>query len=355
MRDAVAAATGKYAAVVVRNLFQPILDVARIQAKTVTKGRLNNDKGNGQGKVKLGCAAVVQFMRTRRWETLITMCLEEGEKNNKRVGGRLWGDVCGEWWDNFATMCVYAWQIGWLSGGDVGKLRECSIRMGKAHLGLQWPNYKLLWSHLWIDHMYFFARKWRTLSEFSCFAMEGSHRRLKCMLRNSGGLSLLRGRLGVQVVVDNHTIDDSLRREGWDVTKRSMCGQGPVTERQLARRARKRALSDLNYVHVISQHFGSRKWRAWDVRTCDHGLWCLWVLELVHATRWRCVCVCETQCENRAIFARIWCIFAFAMAPQTQGKPAVGIGHFVGHCGTVMSPKRAISFRRHPDFIFFNF
>ena len=35
------------------------------------------------------------------------------------------------------------------------------------------------------------------------------------MLRNRGGLSLLRGRLGVQVVVDNHTIDDSLRREGW--------------------------------------------------------------------------------------------------------------------------------------------
>ena len=30
------------------------------------------------------------------------------------------------------------------------------------------------------------------------------------MLRNSGGPTLLRGRLGVQVVVDNHTIADSL-------------------------------------------------------------------------------------------------------------------------------------------------
>ena len=65
----------------------------------------------------------------------------------------------------------------------------------------------------------------------------------KRMLRNSGGLSLLRGRLGVQVVVDNPTIDDSLRAEGWDITKRSMRGQGPVTVQQLARRARKRALS----------------------------------------------------------------------------------------------------------------
>ena len=57
--------------------------------------------------------------------------------------------------------------------------------MGKAHLLLEWP--KLLGSHLWIDHMYFFALQCRTPSKFSCFAMEGSHRRLKRMLRNSGG------------------------------------------------------------------------------------------------------------------------------------------------------------------------
>ena len=97
MRDAVAAATGKSAAIIVRNLFQPILDVARIQAKMVTKGRLNNHKANRKGKVRLGCAAAVQFMRTRRWEALILICLEEGGMSNKRVGGRLWGDVCREW------------------------------------------------------------------------------------------------------------------------------------------------------------------------------------------------------------------------------------------------------------------
>ena len=109
--------------------------------------------------------------------------------------------------------------------------------------------------------MYFFARKWRILSKFSCFAMEGSHRRLKRMLRNTGGRSLLFCRPGVQVVVDNHTIDDSLRREGWDVTKRSMRGQGPVTVWHLARRARKRALSDLNYVQVLSHCFKRRRKR----------------------------------------------------------------------------------------------
>ena len=84
--------------------------------------------------------------------------------------------------------------------------------MGRAHLLLQWPH--LLWSQMWIDHMYFFARKWRLLSKLSCFAMERSHRKLECMLGNSGGLSFLHGRLGVLVVVDNHTIGDSLHREG---------------------------------------------------------------------------------------------------------------------------------------------
>ena len=81
------------------------------------------------------------------------------------------------------------------------------------------------------------------------------------MLRNSRGLSLLRCCLGVQVVVDNHTNDDHLRREGWDVTKRSMHGQGSMTVRHLARRARKRALGDLNYVQVLSQRFRRRRKR----------------------------------------------------------------------------------------------
>ena len=81
-------------------------------------------------------------------------------------------------------MCVYALQIDWLSGGKVGRLRGCSIRTGKAKLVLQRP--KLLSSHFWIDHMYFFGRKWRILSKFSCFAMEGSHPRLKRIFATAG-------------------------------------------------------------------------------------------------------------------------------------------------------------------------
>ena len=127
--------------------------------------------------------------------------------------------------------------------------------MGKAHLLLEWP--KVLWPHLWIHHMYFFARHWRNFSKFSCFAMKDDHCSLKRTLRNSGGLSLLRGRLRVQVVVDNHTI----RAEWWDVAQRSMRGQGPLTVQQLARRARKMALSGLNYVHTLSQRVTRRKQR----------------------------------------------------------------------------------------------
>ena len=68
------------------NLFQPILVVARIQAETVTKGRFNNHEANVKGKARFEFATAVQFMRTRRWEARITMCLPEG--GNEQQAGR---------------------------------------------------------------------------------------------------------------------------------------------------------------------------------------------------------------------------------------------------------------------------
>ena len=129
--------------------------------------------------------------------------------------------------------------------------------MGAAHNELHWG--KLLRTHLWIDHMYFFAKKWRILSQFSYFAMEGSHRRLKRMLRNCGGLSLLRGRLGVQVVVDNHTIDDSLAAHGWDATKRAQNGQGPINVQRHASRTRRQLLTNMQHLQTLERPFGCRK------------------------------------------------------------------------------------------------
>ena len=91
--------------------------------------------------------------------------------------------------------------------------------------------------------------------------MQGSHRRLKRMLRNTGGLSLLRGKLGLQVVVHIHIIDGSLRRKGWGPTKRSMRSQGPISVRLLAARARRKALGDLGYVQTLPQRFQARERR----------------------------------------------------------------------------------------------
>ena len=93
MRDVVSAATSKSAAVVVRNFFQLILDVACMAAKTVTKGRMakGNDNANAKGNARLECAAAMQFMRSRRWEALIDVCLEEGGNEQQAGGGETMG------------------------------------------------------------------------------------------------------------------------------------------------------------------------------------------------------------------------------------------------------------------------
>ena len=259
-RDLVVQLTGKAPATVARTMLQPVLDEARLAARTCTRASLNNDKANSKGKVRMECAAAIHFMRNKGWEKIIDACLEQPSVRQHQVGGKSWESVCKTWWENFASMCVYAWRSAWFSGADLGRLRNHSIAMGAAHNELQWG--KLLWTHLWIDHMYYFAKKWRILSKFSCFAMEGSHRRLKRMLRNSGGLSLLRGRLGVQVVVDNHTIDDSLWLHGWDATKRAQHGQGPISVQTYASRTRRRLLTDMQHLQTLQRRFRCRKRRT---------------------------------------------------------------------------------------------
>ena len=95
--------------------------------------------------------------------------------------------------------------------------------MGVKHITLGWS--KTLWTHMWIDHMYAYVAKWGTLARFSCFSLEGSHVRLKRTLRNSGRVSLLHDMLGLQCVVDNHTLDDNLRKEGWDLLSKAVTKQ----------------------------------------------------------------------------------------------------------------------------------
>ena len=86
-------------------------------------------------------------------------------------------------------MCVAAWRSSFFDGAALRALFESSRRMAESHLRIGFAQ--LLWSHLWIDHMYALAKLWRNLARFSCFDLEGSLRRL---LRNSGGVCVLKGR-----------------------------------------------------------------------------------------------------------------------------------------------------------------
>ena len=112
-RDLVVQLTGKAPATVARTMLQPVLDEARLAARTCTRASLNNDKANSKGKVRMECAAAIHFMRNRGWEKIIDACLEQPSVRQHQVGGKSWESVCKTWWENFASMCVYAWRSAW--------------------------------------------------------------------------------------------------------------------------------------------------------------------------------------------------------------------------------------------------
>ena len=61
------------------------------------------------------------------------------------------GDLCQDVHLCMAILMYILYNLDDLDG--VGWIRECKemLRIGQAHLLLQWPN--LLWSHVWIGHM----------------------------------------------------------------------------------------------------------------------------------------------------------------------------------------------------------
>ena len=156
---------------------QDVVDGARLASRTATQCTLRSEKSNAKGKVRLEATTAVYFMRHNMWEVLLSKLEETGEMATWVVDGLLWVSLCRKWWGAFQVGCRFAWQSAFFSGAALWELREASCTMGDVHLTLGFS--KVLWSHLWIDHMYTFARKWRNLANFACFAMEGSHRRLK--------------------------------------------------------------------------------------------------------------------------------------------------------------------------------
>ena len=254
-RDLVVQFTSKASASVARTMLQPVFDEARLAARTCTHASSNNEKANSNGKVRMECAATIHFMRNTGWGKVTDACLQHTSVSNHQVAPKV-GSRCATRGERILQACVCSLGV---PHGSREPTWGGRIAMGIAHNELQWG--KLVWTHLWIDHMYFFANKWRILSKFACFTMEGRHRRLKCMLRNSRGLSRHRGRLGLQVVLDNHTIDDSLAAHGWDATKRTQNWQGRINVQRYASRTRRRLLAAMEHLQTLDPPFQSRKKR----------------------------------------------------------------------------------------------
>ena len=126
-RNLVVQLTRKAPATVALTMLQPVLDEARLAARTCTRASSNNDKANSKGKVRMKCAAAIHFMRNRGGEKIIDACLQQPSARQHQVGGKRWESVCTTWWENFASMCVYAWRSAWFSGADLGRLRNHSI------------------------------------------------------------------------------------------------------------------------------------------------------------------------------------------------------------------------------------
>ena len=127
------------------------------------------------------------------------------------------------------------------------------------------------------------------------------------MLRYSGGLSLLRGRLRVQVVVDNHTIDDSMAAHLWDATKGAQNGEGPISVQRFASCTRSRLLTNMRHHHTLEWRFPGRKRRFREYNTTRGAL--LGVLRVFGQMRgWarvKFVGIRTNSHEIRAKFVRI--------------------------------------------------
>ena len=170
-RDLVVQLTRKALATIARTILRPISDEARVAAKICTRASLMYEKANGKEKVRMVFVAAIHFMRNRGWEKVIDACLQ-----HLGVGNIKWEKTIVSWYvvgECCKHVCAFTWRLAWFSGADVGRLRRHSIAMGTAHNEPQ--RGKLPWTYLWIDHTYSCAMKWRILSSFPCFAMEGSH------------------------------------------------------------------------------------------------------------------------------------------------------------------------------------
>ena len=101
-----------------RNMLQPVLDEARLVARTCTRSSLNYKKANSKGKVRMECVAAIHFMRNGGWEEVMDACLQHPSVRQYQVVGKSWESLCKTWWENFASMCVLAWLFRMVLGSQ---------------------------------------------------------------------------------------------------------------------------------------------------------------------------------------------------------------------------------------------
>ena len=190
-----------------RTILQPMLDEAPLVAKTCAPSSLNNKKADNKGTVRMECVATIHFLRNTGWEKVIDACLQHTSVEQHLVVGKSWESVCKTRWGNLQA-CVCWPYVGpgslEVTSGGFEEIKEPWALPTMSSSGANFCG-------CIFASTFFFAKKWRKTSEFSCFAMTVIHRRLTSMMRNNEGLSLRLGRLGVQVVAHNHGIDDIWR------------------------------------------------------------------------------------------------------------------------------------------------
>jgi hypothetical protein len=189
-----------------RRRLQEVLDDARIASKTRSQGDIDAERQAKRKGLRIEVTAALHLMQEDRWRALLV------GMNNPKLE---------TWFTGFAKTCKYARQTAPFTPGDLEDMLGALRGMGGVHTDL---GFKVVyWAHMWIDHMYAYAYKWKILSVFSCFRMEGSHKELKGHLKNSGGVTGApimggNGINGLQGVLNGNTLDISLAARGYNVT-----------------------------------------------------------------------------------------------------------------------------------------
>ena len=133
-----------------------------------------------------------------------------------------WTDAFRQWGKSLLATSDVVWKSGPLQLPDMKILRAELKKMGEAHKASE-MNVTLC-THLWIDHLLGWPRRWGHIAIFAAFKGEGRHKALKCEISKhsfrggskGGRVSRLRG---ARVRVKGGKGDGT--RKGWGEVIRS--------------------------------------------------------------------------------------------------------------------------------------